>query len=349
MLTKAHFLKGADISFVNEIEEGGGNFFEGDVETDVLEILKKSGVNSIRLRLWNNPLGGYNNLEKTIEMAKRIKKMGFHFLLNFHYSDYWADPGQQAKPKEWESLPFLKLVKEVETYTEEVIRSLKSEHALPDMVQIGNEIITGMLWGEGRVQGDYDNEKQWSNLSELIKAGMQGLQNALDEKEKVITMIHIDRGGDNTGSRKFFDKMEDYEIEFDIIGLSYYPWWHGTFNDLENNLTDLANRYGKDIVVVEVAYPWTMPTNTNQEFVFNSEDQLLKGYPATVDGQSRYLEDLMEIIKKTPNHHGTGIYYWEPCWIPSKEQWSVGHENNWANLTLFDFAGRKLKSLDVFK
>ncbi|MBD8070744.1 arabinogalactan endo-beta-1,4-galactanase [Bacillus sp. PS06] len=345
------FLNGVDISFVDEIETEGGKFYDNNKEVDVIALLKLSGVNSIRLRLWNEPTGGYCNLERTIQVAKRIKENGLHFLLDFHYSDYWADPGKQTKPKDWANLSFTELTEAVHTFTKDTIQTLKSEAVLPDMVQIGNEIINGMLWDEGRVMEDgFDNDKQWENLARLIKAGLSGLHDALTSEDHVETMIHIDRGGDNKNSRKFFDKIHQLDVTYDVIGLSFYPWWHGTMSDLEENLNDLATRYEKDIVVVEVAYPWTLASaDPSVENIFNSEEQLIDGYPATVEGQSAYLKDLIKIIKNTPNQHGVGVYYWEPCWIPSKKEWSVGHDNGWANLTLFDFDGNKLDSLDVFK
>ncbi|MFA9557624.1 arabinogalactan endo-beta-1,4-galactanase [Evansella sp. AB-rgal1] len=344
------FIRGVDISFVDEIETEGGKFYNNNVEVDVIEILKKSGVNSIRLRLWNDPKGGYCNLERTIQVAKRIKEHGLHFLLDFHYSDYWADPGKQTKPKEWENYSFDELVDAVHDFTRDTIQSLKNEGVLPNMVQIGNEIIHGMLWDEGRVlEEGFDDGKQWENLAQLIKAGLTGLQAAITEEDHVETMVHIDRGGDNEKSRKFYDKIHELGVEYDVIGLSFYPWWHGKLSDLEHNLSDLSVRYDKDIIVVEVAYPWTISSDdTDLSFIVNSEDQILEGYPATVSGQAKYFEDVISIIQNTTNQNGAGLYYWEPCWIPSKKHWSVEHDNNWANLTLFDFKGNKLDSLDVF-
>jgi len=217
------------------------------------------------------------------------------------------------------------------------------------MVQIGNEITSGMLWDDGRVTEELDCDRQWSKLATLVKSGINGLNSVLDANDKVDVMVHIDRGGDNKGSKKFFDQMKKYAVDFDIIGLSYYPWWHGTLTDLENNLNDLSHRYEKEIILVEVAYPWTIQQDTEHEFIVQSDEKLINKYPATVDGQYEYLNDLIELIEAIPKQKGAGIYYWEPCWIPSKKEWSVGHANNWANLTLFDFEGRKLKSLDVFK
>lgn len=343
------FLKGADISFVDEIETEGGAYYEDGQKRDVLDILKDSGVNSARLRIWNAPEFDYCNPEKTKKMARRIKDKGMHFLLDFHYSDYWADPSKQFMPKAWEKLDFPELVQAVEDFTYNIIVELKDQGTLPDMVQIGNEITNGMIWGAGRVDGEWNTEEQWRKLGDLIEAGIRGLNKALGAADKVPVMIHIDRGGDNAGSRYFYDRLAAMEVDFDIIGLSYYSWWHGTLNEFTENMKDLATRYGKDIVVVEAAYPWTMTPPDDQPLIFNTEDWLYPGYPASVEGQASWLRKLMDVIKETPNNHGIGIYYWEPCWIPSKPQWSVGHENNWSNLTLFDYSGAKLQSLDAFK
>lgn len=339
-----------DISFLDEIESEGSVFYEKGVPADMFDILGNSGVNSIRLRLWNDPDAGYVSLERTKLMAKRIKLAGMHFLLDFHYSDYWADPQKQTKPKAWAELPFPELAVSVREFTKTVIQELKEQGTLPDMVQIGNEITPGMLWDEGRVSPEpFDTDGQWRNLTDLVKAGIDGVKAALDPEDQVEIMIHIDRGGDNASSRTFFDRFQQLGVQFDVIGQSFYPWWHGTLEQLEDNMSDLALRYGKDIVVVETAYPWTLSSERDLEFILKNEDQLHEGYPATVDGQAGYLKALLEVIRRTPNGHGRGVHYWEPCWIPSKEQWSVGHPNNWTNLTLFDFSGNKLGSLDVFK
>lgn len=342
------FIKGADISFVDEIESEGGAFYEHGRKRDVLDILKDSGVNSARLRLWNNPEFDYCNPRKTIKMAKRIKEKGLHFLLDFHYSDYWADPSKQHMPKSWVGLSFPELVKQVEEFTASFLKELEAEGALPDMVQVGNEITNGMIWDEGRVDGEYNTPQQWEKLAALIAAGVRGVRAVPKEGQPIPVMIHIDRGGDNAGSRFFFDKLAEFNMDYDIIGLSYYSWWHGTLEEFTDNLYDLAGRYRKPIVVVEVAYPWTMMSPDEQPLIFNKEEWVYPGFPPTVEGQKKWLEELIRRIKQVPDGLGLGLYYWEPCWIPSKPTWSVGHENNWSNLTLFDYSGNKLNSLDAF-
>lgn len=343
------FLKGADISFVDEIEAEGGAFRENGAVRDVLDILRDAGVNSARLRLWNDPDFDYCNPQKTLVMARRIKEKGMHFLLDFHYSDYWADPSKQHMPKAWRGLSFAELTEAVRRFTRDIVVALKRQGTLPDMVQIGNEITNGMIWEQGRVDGEWNTEAQWEKLAKLVQAGVQGLRETLAEGDDVPVMIHIDRGGDNEGSRYFFDRLAALGVEFDVIGLSYYSWWHGTLEAFADNINDLAQRYGKEIVVVEAAYPWTMTPPDEQPLIFNTEEWLYPGYPASPEGQAAWLRTLMDTIRSIPNGLGTGLYYWEPCWIPSKPHWSVGHENNWSNLTLFDYAGNKLPSLDVFK
>nr|WP_245608714.1 arabinogalactan endo-1,4-beta-galactosidase [Saccharibacillus sacchari] len=343
------FSVGMDLSFMDEIEHGGGRYFdELGQERELLELVKEKGVNAVRLRIWNDPVGGFCNLERTVPIAKRIKQAGLRFLLDFHYSDKWADPANQWKPAAWETFSFEQLGQAVYDYTAEVLDALKKENALPDMVQVGNEITPGMLWNEGKVDGEaYDNDRQWEQFAGLVKRGIEAVHAASTD---IRVMIHIDRGGDNASSVKFFDRFEELQVEFDVIGQSFYPWWHGTLDALRDNLHDLAARYGKPINVVETAYPWTLEEPEGSKWVMNGKEGLLPlpEYPPTAEGQQRYLEELIAIVRAVPNGLGEGFYYWEPAWIPSQKEWSVGHPNNWANLTMFDFEGKALKSFAAF-
>jgi len=341
---KPAFIQGMDVSFLDEIEAAGGSFRDGGDASDCLDILKANGVNSIRLRIWNEPPRAFCNLEHTIGVAKRIKEKGFHFLLDFHYSDLWADPGKQFKPKAWETLDLGSLRRAVYDYTEQVLTVLKEAGAAPDMVQIGNEITPGMLWPTGKVDGEFDTDAQWEAFASLVKAGIDAAK-AVDPNVDI--MIHIDRGGDNASSVKFYDRFAALGVDFDTIGLSFYPWWHGTLDDLAANMNDLALRYGKPIVVVETAYPWTTEAVDGLEFIVTADTPLQTPHPATADGQAAYLREFVQAIRSVPNGLGAGFHWWEPCWIPAKDDWSVGHANNWSNLTLFDFQGNKLKSIEV--
>lgn len=218
-------------------------------QKDALQILKDHGFNYIRLRIFNDPAQdsgyspkkGFCDLEHTKQMAKRIKAAGMKFLLDFHYSDYWADPGKQYKPAAWGNADFPRLRQLVFEYTRTVIRELKQQGTEPDMVQVGNEINHGMIWPDGRISN-------LDNLAQLIYAGISGVKAVSPD---MVIMLHIALGGQNDESRFFVDNMLARKVPFDVIGLSYYPKWHGTLADLQYNVKDLAARYRKDVVIVE--------------------------------------------------------------------------------------------------
>ncbi|MGH7455536.1 MAG: glycoside hydrolase family 53 protein, partial [bacterium] len=310
---------------------------------DPLKIFKDHGINYIRLKLWHTPNENYNNLEKILYMAKRIKDRELKFLLNFHYSDTWADPGRQRKPAAWVGLPFEALRDSVYAYTKNVMRALYDQQTLPEMVQIGNEITPGMLWNDGRVGGAFDTPQQWSNLGELIKAGVRGVRESCEAGDSVRLMIHLDRGGDNAACRWYFNNLLSQGVEFDVIGLSYYPWWHGTLNQVRANLNDLAVRYGKDLIVAETAYPWTLQWFDNIGNIVGSANQLHAGYPATVDGQAAFLAELIKIVRNVRDQKGKGVFYWAPEYISVQP---IG--SPWENNALFDFTGNVLSSMQVF-
>jgi len=340
---QSEFIKGIDVSTLLQIEDNGGVFKENGVSKDPLQIFNEHGINYVRLKLWHTPISNYDNLQKVIIAAQRIKNNGLKFLLDFHYSDWWADPGNQTKPAAWNGLSFQSLKDSVYEYTKTVITTLKNHNVLPDMVQIGNEIICGMLWDDGRICEQYNIPQQWSNFTSLVKEGIRGVSESIDLNDTVKIMIHVDRGGDNTGARWFYDGMIAQNVEFDIIGLSYYPWWHGTFSALQNNLNDLATRYGKEIIVVETAYPWTLSWNDNTNNIVGNASQLLPGYPATEQGQKNFLIDLINVINNTTAGKGIGVFYWEPDWISTQTFGSP-----WENLALFDFSGELLLSISAF-
>ena len=240
---------GADISFLPELEAKGIKFSDKGAQKDAIEILKDHGFNYIRLRLFVDPATdsgyspgkGFCDLQHTLEMAKRIKKAGLKFLLDFHYSDTWADPGKQYKPSAWKSLAFPELAGTVYKYTKNVLLALKKQGTLPDMVQTGNEINHGMIWPEGSIQHP-------DSLAILLKAGMAAVK---DVDPKIITLLHIALGGQNNESEFFLDNMISRGVSFDVIGESYYPKWHGTLPDLQNNLSALKKKYKKPVIVAE--------------------------------------------------------------------------------------------------
>jgi arabinogalactan endo-1,4-beta-galactosidase len=338
------FIKGADVSFIPQIQDLGGVYRENGIPQDPLKIFKDHGVNYIRLKLWHTPIESYNNLEKILYMAKRIKERNLKFLLDFHYSDTWADPGRQRKPVAWVGLPFETLKDSVYAYTKNVMQALCNQQTLPEMVQIGNEITPGMLWNDGRVGGSFDTPQQWRNLGELIKAGVRAVHESCDASDSVRIMIHLDRGGDNAACRWYFDNLIAQGVAFDIIGLSYYPWWHGTLSAVRANLNDLAVRYGKDLIIAETAYPWTLQWFDGVNNIVGSANQLHAGYPATVDGQASFLAELMKIVRQVRDQKGSGIFYWAPEYISVQPLGS-----SWENNALFDFSGNVLPSMAVFQ
>ena len=240
---------GADISFLPELEARGIHFSDNKGERDAIEILKDHGFNYIRLRIFNEPARdsgyspgkGFCDLAHTLAMAKRAKAAGLRLLLDFHYSDYWADPGKQYKPAAWRGLGFPTLIDSVYAFSRRVIGALKQQNTLPDMVQVGNEINHGMIWPEGSMRHP-------DSLAALVYAGIRGIK-AVDPGCPI--MLHIALGGQNDESHFWLDNMLQRRVPFDVIGLSYYPRWHGSLADLRYNVDDLARQYGKDVIVVE--------------------------------------------------------------------------------------------------
>ena len=268
---------GADISFLPELEANGIRFSDKGIEKDAIEILKDHGFNYIRLRIFNDPAQpkgyspekGFCDLEHTMAMAKRIKAAGMKLLLDFHYSDYWADPGKQFKPSNWQNLSMDALSDSVYQYTKYVISSLKAQGTAPDMVQIGNEINHGMMWPEGHIANP-------DGLAKLFNAGSNAV---LEVEPATIIMLHIALGGQNEESVEFVEQMLERGVDFDVLGQSYYPQWHGSLEDLQNNLHDLLRRFGKDIILVEY---------------------------------SARKEEVHDIIFNLPDGKGKGTFIWEP-------------------------------------
>lgn len=336
------FLVGGDISFLPELEDHGGSYRDAGGEKDLFQLLKDHGFHSIRLKLWHTPEGPYNTLDQVVGMAGRAQAAGMHFLLDIHYSDWWADPQKQIKPAAWDELDFEALVDSVYQYSRRVIETLRSEGTTPNMVQVGNEIRTGMLWPDGRVDGEFDTPEQWDRLVALLDAGRRGVLDGAGDRPPVI-MIHFDNGAKNELCRRFFDNLVERGLEFDVIGLSFYPKWHGTLSELRLNLADLVQRYGKNVYIVETAYPWTFDWKDDTGNIFGSEADLHEGYPATLQGQTEFLRAVREAVHGVPGGRGKGIYYWSPEWLALE-----GVPSAWENAALFDFDGVALPSMHAF-
>jgi arabinogalactan endo-1,4-beta-galactosidase len=253
-------------------------------------------------------------------------------LLSFHYSDSWADPGKQTKPAAWTNLTFLQLEQQMYDYSSNAIAAFKAANAMPDYIQVGNEIIGGLLWPDGRVGGSYDTPAQWAQFGRLVKAAIRGIKDAAGTNQPKI-MIHIDRGGDWGATQWFFDSLLQQQVEFDLIGQSYYPWWHGNLDALRNCLTNAAIRYGKPVLVAETAFPWTnSPYNPNL------------GIPSSTDGQVQFVSALAEILKRVPGGKGAGICWWGAEYVP------VAGFNlaSFHRTSFFDFEGNALPVVQAF-
>jgi arabinogalactan endo-1,4-beta-galactosidase len=332
---------GADISSLKKSEDKGGVYaYEDGTQADALKILHDHGLNYARIRVWVDSPDGYHGNAQILEMAKRLKKNKIRLLVDFHYADSWADPGKQPKPAEWADLDFAGLKQALYDHTYEICSSLKEQGTPPDMVQIGNEINNGMLWPDG-------NSNNWDNLAALLKEGFRAVK---DCSASTQVMLHLAEGGDNKLFRWWFDNAIQREVPFDLIGASYYPYWHGTFADLQNNLNDVAVRYNKDIIIVETAYPFTAADHDGYKNVIRVEER--PGYPFSPENQARMLADIMTITRAIPDGHGLGVMWWDATWtaVPGNG-WDPARPtsgNNWENQALFDFENRALPAMDLF-
>ncbi len=361
--------KGMDISTLLEVERCGGRFYDNGRQGGAMDILKSYGMNMVRLRLWNDPFAedgssygaGGNDLETTLTLAGRAQKMGIGWLLDFHYSDFWADPGKQTIPKAWQGMGEEELERAVHDYTAAVLARCKAEGLMPQMVAVGNEISKGLLWPYGKAPN-------YGEIARFVSAGVRAVREA---DPSVEVMIHLDNGGNNELYRTWFDAyFRNGGEDFDYIGLSYYPFWHGTLDMLRNNMNDLAVRYHKRLIVAEVSMGYTMEDYQKYEQL---PDELRKGmatrpeltrhigFPMSPEGQTEFMQAILELIRDVPEGLGRGFYYWEPAWIPVPgSQWATPEAcaymnekgpggNEWANQALFDYEGNALPALKTIR
>jgi len=311
---------GADLSFLKMSEDNNFEFKENGKPKPGLQIFKDHGYNWIRLRIFHTPDRLPNNLAYTIELAREAKEMGYKFLLDFHYSDTWADPGKQYLPKAWEKIPFQELPAEVHKYTLKTMIAFRDSGAYPDMVQVGNEISNGFLWPHGKLP------ENWDNFAKLLQAGINGVLASCADHPCPGIMVHIDRGGNKKFTKNYFDTLNSYNISYDVIGQSYYPWWHGALLDLRENMYFMATEYKKDIILVEVAYNWT-PTEYKEK---------APPFEESPQGQKQFLEEVNRIVLNTPDNKGKGIFWWEPA------------VSRWGTRSFFDKEGNVLPVITVF-
>lgn len=332
------FIAGVDMSHLAFFENRGITYRVNGQAQDALTILKNRGINCVRLRLFTssaaqaqaNAYNYTNNLTYTLPLAVRVKNAGLKFLLDFHYSDTWADPGKQTKPAAWTNLTFAQLKTQIREYSSNTIAAFQAAGAMPDYVQTGNEITPGMLWDEGRVGGSFDNATQWSQLAQLLTNAMQGVKDAAGTNVPKF-IIHLDRGGDWAATQWYFDNLAAQQVAFDIIGQSYYPWWHGDFDALRTCLNNAAARYRKPIMVMETAFPRTNSTN-------------IFGIPATTNGQVQFTIELAKIVKGVPNGLGAGIFWWGTEYQQLSGQGLAGFDQR----SMFGSGGNVLPVADAF-
>lgn len=315
LFAQAQFAKGADIGWLSEMEAAGKIWYNSNGQAqDLLDILKSKGINSIRLRVWHTPAGGWSGKTDVVNLAVRAKNKGFRIMIDFHYSDSWADPGKQYKPAAWTSYSFSQLTQAVKDHTVDVLTTLKNNGVTPEWVQVGNETNNGMLWEDGKAS---ENMK---NFATLVSSGYDGVKSVFPNA-KVI--VHISNGFDNGLFRWIFDGLKNNSAKWDVIGLSIYPdqtvstsTWETLNPKVLTNMNDMVSRYGKEVVVAEIGIDWIEP-------------------------QVAY-DFIADVIKKTrsvSNGKGIGVFYWEPA---SYYGWKGYFKGT------FDDNGKVTKALDAF-
>jgi arabinogalactan endo-1,4-beta-galactosidase len=320
----ADFAFGADLSFLKQAEDQGKVFKDVTNALPGLQIFRNHGYNWIRLRIFVEPVTNHlpNDLAYTLTAAKDAKKLGYKFLLDFHYASSWADPGKQPTPQKWVSLSHPERVEAVFAYTRDTIAAFREAGVLPDMVQIGNEVSAGMLWPDGQLPD------HWDHFAAYVYAGINGVDAGRGNGQRPKIMIHVDFGGQKQKTKWFFDKLNTYEIPYDVIGFSYYPRWQGTLMDLRETLSFAAQEYGKDVMVVETGYNWKPIPETSDR---------PQPFPTTPEGQRDFLDEVTRMVMEVPGGRGKGVFWWEPAAV-----------HNIGSRSFFDDEGHSLPVLTVF-
>lgn len=362
---------GIDLSTYLEEEASEASYFEAGSKVEPLRVFRLNGVNYLRLRLWVDPfdengkpyLGGTNDLKSFLTIAKLGVEKGYRIILDFHYSDFWVDPGKQTMPKAWQGLGYEALKDKVAEYTLETLKVSRENDIDLSYIQLGNEITNWMLWPLGKLT-DNGKGKERGNYETLIGLLKEASRSCRLAYPKAKLIVHLERSGDNAVYREFFNKLKDGKLDYDVIGMSYYPYWHGTFDQFFANVDDMKRTFGKEVAVMEFGYAYTM-----EDYIKTSNGQLVVSkdsaskfylpYPLTTEGQEECVERFLALASK----HGISLVcYWEPCWIPgnntcwaSKEgQAYIGElgkeiRNEWANQCLFDYGGNVLPAFYKFR
>ena len=362
---------GIDASTYLEELEHGARYLDGQLEIDPLDAFSANGVEYIRIRVWNDPkspqgepyLAGNCDMSNYLRLAGLAKSKGFRILMDLHYSDFWADPGKQTIPKAWAGHDIDDLEKDVYSFTRNCLEAARSADVAPDMIQVGNEITNGMLWPVGKLERTDGTPANYANFCRLVDAGCRACREVLLEAKIV---LHLERSNDQAVYQEFFTEMEKAGISYDIIGASYYPYWHGTPDELFENLRR-CRCFGKELMVMELGYGFTTLAyslgGVSQRLVIDGNRSYIPGfseeYPMTPSGQAAFVRDF---LKQARANGVAGVFYWEPLWLPgagicwASEAGQVYiHEegkstaNEWANQCLFNYDGQKLPAFDEFR
>ncbi len=320
-------IRAMDLSFAPLMESYGVSYKDNNKIMPLLQICKNHGINTIRIRLWHSPISNSSSLNEVLSFAKQCKTAGFKFYLDIHYSDTWADPGKQTLPNAWQACTRLSLLDSVSQYTENVLLQFKSQNCLPEYIQIGNEVNQGMLWNFGKLSNF--NDTNWNYFKAIQEAAIAKIK-TLSPSSKII--LHY---AGLQGAYGYYTKAQQMQIPFDLLGISYYPWWHGDLTDLKNCITQL-NQFSKPIILAETAYPFTLNWNDWTNNIVGTSNQLLPSLPASALGQSNFIDSLWKIMNPTNQNQTYGICYWAPEYVAYKGAQDTS-ASPWENLCLFDF------------
>ena len=318
---------GADLSYINEMEDCGGVYRENGQIVDPFALFAERGANLVRVRLWHTPPNRYSAFPDVQRTIRRAKDAGMRILLDFHYSDHWADPSKQVPPAAWEGLTVDGMRDSVYAYTRRVLDRLAEEDLLPEMVQIGNEINPGFLL-------PYGSRDDWEQLSTLLKGGIRAVRDVAGEREtRIDVMLHV---AQPEHAMSWFTEAARAGIEeYDVMGISYYSRWSSVpLAELSGHIEALVSSFApRDLLVVEAAYPWTLAGADSANNIMDGE-VVESGYPATPEGQKAYLIDMTQAVL---DGGGSGVVYWEPAWITTSCSTPWGKGSHWENATFFDF------------
>ena len=361
---------GIDVSTYLEELSHGAVYRRGESIIDPLEEFHKNGVDCMRIRVWNDPrsetgedyLAGTCDMAHYLRLARLAKDKGYGLCLDFHYSDFWADPNKQMIPKAWRDMSLEQMTKALYDFTRDCLLTAREEGLAPDYIQVGNEITNGMLWPLGKLWREEGKETDYSAFLQLLKAGCKACREVLPEA-KII--LHLEKSNDAAVYQEFFTRMEKAGVDYDIIGASYYPYWHGTPAELFDNLS-ACRRFGKDIMVMELGYGFTAEAyqlaGEKRRLVIEGERAYVPGfterYPVTPEGQAAFIRDFLVLAREADV---AAVFYWEPLWLPGEgicwaseagqryiREEGKSTANEWANQCLFDYEGQMLPAFAAY-